>query len=156
MPTYHHEPVSIIERPDFVPMVGDPDDHRPNTSWAMVVDPVNADGPYVPDLLVVLEQIASGDRIPLHTHPHDEAIVIAHGRAGVRLGDHDRIVGENAVAMIPRGVPHSIRAIDGAVRINAFFPTTRIGIAYLERNPAPGTEGQVPAPPYEIDVRGAS
>jgi len=122
----------------------------------MVVDPVNADGPYVPDLLVVLEQIASGDRIPLHTHPHDEAIVIAHGRAGVRLGDHDRIVGENAVAMIPKGVPHSIRAIDGAVRINAFFPTTRIGIAYLERNPAPGTEGQVPAPPYEIDVRGAS
>jgi len=148
--------VSIIERPDFVPMVGDPDDHRPNTSWAIVVDPVSADGPYVPDLLVVLEQIASGDRIPLHTHPHDEAIVIAHGRAGVRLGDHDRIVGENAVAMVPKGVPHSIRAIDGVVRINAFFPTTRIGIAYLERNPAPGTEGDGPAAPYEIDVRGAS
>ena len=137
-------------------MVGDPDDHRPNTSWAMVVDPVSADAPYVTDLLVVLEQIASGDRIPLHTHPHDEAIVIARGTAEVRLADHLRIVGENAVAMVPKGVAHSIRAVDGAVRINAFFPTTRIGIAYLERNPAPGTEGQAPAPPYEIDVRSAS
>jgi quercetin dioxygenase-like cupin family protein len=148
--------VSIIERPEFVPMVGDPDDHRPNTSWAMVVDPVSVDAPYVTDLLVVLEQIANGDRIPLHTHPHDEAIVIARGRAEVRLADHLRIVGENAVAMVPKGVAHSIRAVDGAVRINAFFPTTRIGIAYLERNPAPGTEGQAPAPPYEIDVRSAS
>jgi quercetin dioxygenase-like cupin family protein len=148
--------VSIIERPEFVPMVGDPDDHRPNTSWAMVVDPVSVDAPYVTDLLVVLEQIASGDRIPLHTHPHDEAIVIARGTAEVRLADHLRIVGENAVAMVPKGVAHSIRAVDGAVRINAFFPTTRIGIAYLERNPAPGTEGQAPAAPYEIDVRSAS
>ncbi len=137
-------------------MVGDPDDHRPNTSWAMVVDPVSVDDPYVTDLLVVLEQIASGDRIPLHTHPHDEAIVIARGRAEVRLADRVRIVGENAVAMVPKGVAHSIRAVEGAVRINAFFPTTRIGIAYLERNPAPGTEGQAPAPPYEIDVRSAS
>jgi len=137
-------------------MVGDPDDHRPNTSWAMVVDPVSVGAPYVTDLLVVLEQIASGDRIPLHTHPHDEAIVIARGTAEVRLADHLRIVGENAVAMVPKGVAHSIRAVDGAVRINAFFPTTRIGIAYLERNPAPGTEGQAPAPPYEIDVRSAS
>jgi len=148
--------VSIIERPEFVPMVGDPDDHRPNTSWAMVVDPVSVNTPYVTDLLVVLEQIASGDRIPLHTHPHDEAIVVARGTAEVRLADHLRIVGENAVAMVPKGVAHSIRAVDGAVRINAFFPTTRIGIAYLERNPAPGTEGQAPAPPYEIDVRSAS
>jgi len=148
--------VSIIERPEFVPMVGDPDDHRPNTSWAMVVDPVSVNTPYVTDLLVVLEQIASGDRIPLHTHPHDEAIVVARGTAEVRLADHLSIVGENAVAMVPKGVAHSIRAVDGAVRINAFFPTTRIGIAYLERNPAPGTEGQAPAPPYEIDVRSAS
>ncbi|HEY8824413.1 MAG TPA: cupin domain-containing protein [Candidatus Limnocylindria bacterium] len=148
--------MSIIDRPQFVPMVGDPDDHRPNTSWAMIVDPVTTDAPYVADLLVVLEQIANGDRIPLHTHPHDEAIVIARGTAQVRVGDHDRLVGENAVAMVPRGVPHSIRAVDGVVRINAFFPTTRIGIGYLERNPAPGTEADAPAAPYEIDVRSGS
>jgi quercetin dioxygenase-like cupin family protein len=148
--------MSIIEQPQFAPMVGDPDDHRPNTSWAIVVDPVRIGAPYVKDLLVVLEQIASGDRIPLHTHPHDEAIVIARGTAEVRLGDDRRLVGENAVAMVPEGTPHSIRAVDGAVRINAFFPTTRVGIAYLERNPAPGTENDAPAPPYEIDVRSGS
>ena len=137
-------------------MVGDPDDHRPNTSWALVVDPIRTDAPYVQDLLVVLEQIADGDRIPLHTHPHDEAIVIARGTAELRLGDDRRVVGENAVAMVPEGTPHGIRAIDGAVRINAFFPTTRLAIAYLERNPAPGTETDPPAPPYEIDARSSS
>jgi quercetin dioxygenase-like cupin family protein len=148
--------MSIVERPHFEPMVGDPDDHRPNTSWAIVADPVRTGAPYAKDLLVVIEQIANGDHIPLHTHPHDEAIVIARGTAEVRLGDDRRVVGENAVAMVPEGTPHSIRAVDGAVRINAFFPTTRIGIAYLERNPAPGSEARAPAAPYEIDVRSAS
>jgi quercetin dioxygenase-like cupin family protein len=145
--------MSIIEQPQFAPMVGDPDDHRPNTSWALVVDPVRSGAPYVKDLLVVLEQIASGDRIPLHTHPHDEAVVIARGTAEVRLGDDRRVVGENAVVMIPEGTPHGIRAVDGVARVHAFFPTTRIGITYLERNPAPGTENDPPAPPDEIDAR---
>jgi quercetin dioxygenase-like cupin family protein len=147
--------MSIIDQPSFAAMVGDPDDHRPNTSWALVVDPVANDGRYVKDFLVVLEQIANGDHIPLHTHPHDEAIVVARGTAEFRVGDQLRVVGENAVAMIPHGTPHSIRAINGPVRINAFFATTRIGIAYLERNPAPGTEADPPAKPYEIDVRSA-
>ena len=147
--------MSIIEQPHFAAMVGDPDDHRPSTSWALVVDPVRANEPYVHDLLVVLEEIANGDRIPLHTHPHDEAIVVARGTVEVRLGDDRRLVGESAVAMIPKGTPHGVCAIDGAARVHAFFPTTRIGITYLERNPAPGTETDPPSAPYEIDARSA-
>jgi hypothetical protein len=29
----------------------------------------------------------------------------------------------------------------------------RIDIAYLERNPAPGTQDQPPQPPFSIDLR---
>jgi hypothetical protein len=36
------------------------------------------------------------------------------------------------------------------------FPSERIGIEYLERNPAPGTEDDPPQPVVVIDVRALS
>jgi len=33
------------------------------------------------------------------------------------------------------------------------FPSEVIGIEYLERNPAPGTESESPQPPASLDVR---
>ena len=42
------------------------------------------------------------------------------------------------------------------VRIHAMFPSEQIGIRYLERNPAPGTEGEPPQPAFTIDVRSQS
>ncbi len=61
-------------------MVGDPDDHRPNTRWGLVTDPGDASG-RVETLAIIREAIAVGDRIPLHTHDVDEAITILAGRA---------------------------------------------------------------------------
>lgn len=46
----------------------------------------------------------------------------------------------------PAGTPHSTRNTgDGPLRIHAAFPTDRIDIRYLERNPAPGTEDREPS-----------
>ncbi len=47
-------------------MIGDPDDHRPASSWRLVVDPDDAAG-RVDGLALIEEEIAVGDRIPLHT-----------------------------------------------------------------------------------------
>ena len=56
--------------------------------------------------------------------------------------------------IIPSGAAHGTKNIGGeAVRICALFPSHRIDIEYLERNPAPGTEGNEPQPPVVFDTR---
>lgn len=126
------------------PMVGDPDDHRPDSSWGLIVDPGDERG-RVDSLAIIRESIAVGDRIPLHTHDVDEAITILDGEAEARLGNDLRRVGAGTVIFIPAGTPHgSANAGDTPLQIHAVFPATTIEIAMLERNPAPGTEGDAP------------
>lgn len=126
------------------PMVGDPDDHRPDTRWALLVDPGDAHG-RVGSLAIIREEIAVGDRIPLHTHDVDEAITILDGEAETRLGDDRRRVGAGAVIFVPAGTPHgTVNPGASPLHIHAVFPATTIEIAMLERNPAPGTEGDAP------------
>jgi quercetin dioxygenase-like cupin family protein len=103
---------------------------------------------------LIFEEIGIGDRIPLHVHPIHEVIVIDDGAAQVTLGRERRDVGRGTVVFIPAGTPHGARnSGDRPVRLHAMFPSEKIGIHYLERNPAPGTEGQPPQPAFTIDAR---
>jgi quercetin dioxygenase-like cupin family protein len=132
----------------------DPDDFRPNSQWVLLVDASTATGKHVDDITVIVEQIAPRDRIPLHTHPISEVIVIAEGTPDVTLGDDTQRVGAGAVIFVPAGTAHATRnASSSPVRIHAMFPAEQIGIRYLERNPAPGTEDHDPQPAFTIDGR---
>ena len=133
-------------------MVGDPDDHRPSSVWALIVDPGDADG-RVEDLAVVSERIAPGDRIPLHIHRVDE-VILPHGPGRFRLGETETTVDDGAAVFIPAGVAHGLQN-DGSepLPLQAVFPTTRIWIRYLDRNPAPGTEGDAISPAATYDLR---
>ena len=136
--------MSIVPGFTMEPMVGDPDDHRPNTMWTLLTDPGDEHG-RVEHLAVIREAIAVGDAIPLHTHDVDEAITILAGTGIGRLGDGRRRVEAGAVVFIPAGVPHgTINDGDEALEVHAVFPATTIEIAMLERNPAPGTEDDAP------------
>jgi quercetin dioxygenase-like cupin family protein len=144
--------MSIVEGFEFEAMVGDPDDHRPASEWALVVDPGGPEG-RVEDLAVILEHIAPGDRIPAHVHRVDE-VILPGGPGRFRLGDETRAVEDGAVVFIPAGAVHGLENPgDRPLPIRAVFPTTRIWIRYVERNPAPGTEAAAPAPPLTYDLR---
>ena len=92
-----------------------------------------------------------------HTHPINEVIVILEGDPEITLGDETRTLGPGGVVFIPAGTPHRTRnATTSPVRVHAMFPSERIGIEYLERNPAPGTEDDPPRPAVTIDVRALS
>jgi quercetin dioxygenase-like cupin family protein len=144
--------VSIVEGYRFEPMIGDPDDHRPESEWSLVVDP-GSPGGRVDDLAVILEHIAPGDRIPLHVHRVNEVIVV-HGDGTVRIADDNRQVGDGAILFIPAGTAHGLRNEgNGRLSIEAVFPTTHVWIQYLERNPAPGTESNEVSPPLTYDLR---
>jgi len=144
--------VSIVEGYTLEAMVGDLDDHRPETRWALLVDPGGPEG-RVDTFAVIRARIAPGDRIPLHVHRDDE-VVIVHGDGRYRLGDDERDVTDGAVVFIPAGTPHGL-SNPGAepLPIEGIFGTTKLWLRYLERNPAPGTEGDMPQPAMTIDVR---
>lgn len=105
-------------------------------------------------MAAIVEEIAPGDRIPMHTHPIDELVFFRSGMAAVTVGNERQTVTAGAVAFIPAGIPH-MTVNDGSTPTSLFavFPSTRIGIHYLERNPAPGTEGDPPQPPAIYDAR---
>jgi quercetin dioxygenase-like cupin family protein len=133
---------------------GDPDDYRPRSSWAAAVDPGDGSGTRVEDQCVIVDVVAPGDRLPLHTHPVSELFVLEKGEVEITLGSELSTISAGAVVFAPAQVPHGARNIgDGEARFIGVFPTERVGIHYLERNPAPGTEGDPPQPLVEFDVR---
>jgi quercetin dioxygenase-like cupin family protein len=144
--------MSIVAGYELAQMVGDPDDHRPGTWWAVLADPGDP-GERVDDLVAIVEQIGIGERIPLHVHRVSE-VIFAHGPGEQRLGDERRLVSEGDVVFVPAGVPHGLANTGRApLRIEAVFPSDRIWLRYLERNPAPGTEAAEPSPPVTFIVR---
>jgi quercetin dioxygenase-like cupin family protein len=147
--------MSIVEERHYSPLgPEDPDDYRPNSELAFVIDPTAPDGKHASGLSFIFETVAPGDRVPLHRHTMDEAVIIDEGEADVSLGDERRRVSAGAVIFIPAGAQHGYsNPTGGPLRIHAVFPTDVIDVEYLERNPAPGTEGQAPQPAFSIDLR---
>lgn len=129
------------------PMVGDPDDHRPNTRWRLVVDPGPGDGGGpVAQLAVLEEQCAAGDRIPLHRHDVDEVVTILDGEGTYLLDGAEVPVARGDVVFIPAGAAHGTRNTGTtALHLHAVFPARNVVMEMLDRNPAPGTEGEAPS-----------
>jgi quercetin dioxygenase-like cupin family protein len=106
------------------------------------------------ELAVILEEIAPGDAIPLHRHRIDEVLFYEAGDAEVRVDAETHSVGAGDVVIVPAGAVHGTRNVGtDVVRLHAVFPSHRIDITYLERNPAPGTEGDAPQAPAVYDTR---
>jgi hypothetical protein len=56
--------------------------------------------------------------------------------------------------MVPAGAVHGTRNVGAeVVRLRAVFPTHRLDMEYVERNPAPGTESDDPQPGVVWDAR---
>ena len=141
--------MGVVDPLELQPLAdpGDPDDWRPNSRWALASDPRAS-------LAVIAEEIAPGDRIPLHRHQIDEVLLYHSGTAEVRIGEDTFAVGAGSIAFVPAGEPHgTTNTGDDPVRLQAVFPSHAIDIEYLERNPAPGSEGNPPQAPVSYDAR---
>ena len=124
----------------YAAMDDDPDDHRPGSSWALQVDP---DGRT--SMSVIRERIGVGDRIPRHVHDVDELVLIEQGAAVAHVDGQEWDVGAGDTVFIPAGAVHgTVNTGDEPVEVRGVFPVTRVRMDYVERNPAPGTEGDPP------------
>jgi quercetin dioxygenase-like cupin family protein len=132
--------VGIVHAATFVAMDEDPDDYRPGSSWACLVDPEGRTR-----LSVIRERIGPGDRIPRHWHDVDEVVLYEGGEAIVHLDGVDHPVGPGGTVFIPAGTVHGTRNTGATpVHVSAVFAATAVTMHGVERNPAPGTEGAVP------------
>ena len=132
--------MGIVHEPAFQALTDDPDDYRPSSSWALSVDP---DG--LAAFGVVHERIGVGDRIPRHWHDVDEVVLYEGGTARVHLDGVDVDVAAGATVFIPAGAIHgTLNTGDRPVEVRAIFPTTRVRMDAIERNPAPWTESAPP------------
>ena len=124
-------------------MVGDPDDHRPNSTWRLAVDP--GSGGRSADLSFLEERCAVGDRIPLHRHDVDEVVVVLGGVGAYTLEGQVDTVESGDVIFIPAGTAHgTVNIGDEELHVHAVFPARKVVIEMLDRNPAPGTADQLP------------
>jgi quercetin dioxygenase-like cupin family protein len=125
----------------------DPDDWRPNSIWALVSEESA-------NVAVIVEEIGVGDAIPLHRHRIDEVLLYEAGDAEVRVDEETYLVGAGDIVIVPAGAAHGTRNV-GSVKVclRAVFPSNRIDMTYIERNPAPGTEGDAPQPGVIWDTR---
>lgn len=124
-------------------MVGDPDDHRPRTTWRLAVDP-GTEG-RTAALSFLEERCAVGDRIPLHRHDVDEVVIVVGGVGAYTLDGETQDVEEGDVVFIPAGAAHgTVNRGDDVLHLHAVFPSRKVRMEMLERNPAPGTEHDAP------------
>lgn len=139
--------MAVVRRTPLEPMVGDPDDHRPETRWRLVVDPAgDGAGRPVAGLAFLEERCAVGARIPLHRHDVDEVVVIVDGSGTYRLDGEEVTVGPGDVVFIPAGSAHgTVNTGPKPLHLHAVFPARQVVMEMLERNPAPGTEGAAPS-----------
>ena len=147
--------MAIFSQLDFRACIDadDPDDYRPRSTWAVASDPEASPSSFVEGSVVVVDRVAPGDQIPLHTHPIDEVVVVEGAAAELRLGDEVKTVPPGAVMFVPRGTPHGARPVGPEVTLIGFFAESTVETTYLERNPAPGTDGQAPRQNTRLDVR---
>ena len=125
----------------------DPDDWRPNSIWALVADEAA-------NVAIIVEEIGVGDAIPLHRHKIDEVLLYEAGDAEVRVDEETYLVGAGDIVIVPAGAAHGTRNVGSdKVCLRAVFPSHRIDMTYIERNPAPGTEGDAPQPGVIWDTR---
>ena len=125
----------------------DPDDWRPNSIWTLVADDAA-------DVAVIVEEIGVGDAIPLHRHQIDEVLLYEAGDAEVRVDEETYLVGAGDIVIVPAGAAHGTRNVGSdKVSVRAVFPSNRIDMTYIERNLAPGTEGDAPQPGVIWDTR---
>jgi quercetin dioxygenase-like cupin family protein len=135
--------MGIVRSGPLAAMVGDPDDHRPSTTWRLAVDP--GTGGRVAELSFLEERCAVGDRIPSHRHDVDEVVVVIDGEGSYELAGEVHDVGSGDVIFIPAGTEHgTVNTGDEALHVHAVFPARKVLMEMLDRNPAPGTEADQP------------
>jgi quercetin dioxygenase-like cupin family protein len=57
-----------------------------------------------------------------HSHPHEQIVVMVHGKLRLVVGDDETVMGPDDIVVIPPQVPHEAEALEDTVVIDIFSP----------------------------------
>lgn len=67
-------------------------------------------------------EVAAGNTLPLHQHPHQQCSFVLEGEFEMTVGDETRTLTTNTFAIIPGNTPHGGKAITDCKLIDIFSP----------------------------------
>ena len=57
-----------------------------------------------------------------HSHPHEQIVVMVHGKLRLIVGEAETIMGSEDIVVIPPNIPHEAYALEDTVVIDIFSP----------------------------------
>jgi len=75
-------------------------------------------------MMMVLNATLPGYTVPIHSHPHEQIGMVYAGKALLRIGEEERVVGKGDFYCIPANVPHGDTCIgdEPFVMLDIFYP----------------------------------
>jgi len=74
-------------------------------------------------VMMSLVEVASGAVMPLHSHPHEQAGIMMQGEFEMTIGGETRVLSTGDAYVIPGGVEHGVRGLDGSsLALDIFSP----------------------------------
>jgi quercetin dioxygenase-like cupin family protein len=72
--------------------------------------------------MLVRWELTKGAVAGRHSHPHEQIVVMVHGKLRLIVGDDETIMGRDDIVVIPPNVPHEAHALEDTVVIDIFSP----------------------------------
>ena len=77
--------------------------------------------------------VGPGGRVPNHTHPTEEAMVVLEGKLEAVLGDGAVEVGPGETVLAPAGIRHGfVNRSRGTAKLMAIFPTSKVERTFVD------------------------
>jgi quercetin dioxygenase-like cupin family protein len=75
-------------------------------------------------MMMVLNATLPGNRVPLHTHPHEQVGMVFSGTAKLIIGDEERVAKKGDFYCIPANTPHGDECLgdEPFIMFDIFFP----------------------------------
>ena len=77
--------------------------------------------------------MSPGSSLRLHTHPHDEAIILLEGSVEMTAGEESRVVTQGHTLLAPLGIPHKLaNTSSNDARLYAVSPVAESQTTYVD------------------------
>lgn len=73
-------------------------------------------------LMITKMNYVTGNKVPFHSHPNEQAGYLISGKIWIRFGNEDRILSAGDSYVIPENEDHSIDVIEAGEVIDVFTP----------------------------------
>jgi quercetin dioxygenase-like cupin family protein len=57
-----------------------------------------------------------------HSHPHEQIVVMVHGKLRLVVGNSETVMGRDDIVIIPPDTPHEAEALEDTIVIDVFSP----------------------------------